>query len=341
MHNENTKRMLIKPYNNKLFYNNQLFRIDNGHNVFLNLDKKLKKHGVILETIDRYKKGQVISKYIYCDVPYPWNVKDWLDLFSHKSKNILFFFESPLINPFNFMKLFHNFFILIYTWDDSLSILGKNYKKFFLPKIEPEPFTPMEFKKKKFITTVLSNKKSLGLFKFLSPFKKDLYEERRRAVGYFDKNASFSFDLYGYGWNSPAKFSFREYVFGYEKYKSYAGEVDQQKKYMLINNYKYYLAFENAAASGYITEKIFDCFKSGTVPIYLGAPNISKYIPKETFIDMSKYKNYEDLHNYLNSINADKYNSYLKAAKKFLFDKRSDVWFQNYFSKTILELVKV
>ena len=31
---------------------------------------------------------------------------------------------------------------------------------------------------------------------------------------------------------------------------------------------------------GYISEKIFDCFYSGTIPIYLGAKDVKTIFPK-------------------------------------------------------------
>ena len=34
---------------------------------------------------------------------------------------------------------------------------------------------------------------------------------------------------------------------------------------------------------GYITEKIFDSFFAGVVPIYWGAENITDYVPKSLY----------------------------------------------------------
>ena len=42
--------------------------------------------------------------------------------------------------------------------------------------------------------------------------------------------------------------------------------------------------------AGYISEKIFDCFFAGTVPLYLGAPDIEDYIPADTFIDLRQFR---------------------------------------------------
>ena len=41
----------------------------------------------------------------------------------------------------------------------------------------------------------------------------------------------------------------------------------------------------------FITEKIFHAIIAGCVPIYLGAPNICKFIPKKTFVDLRDFEN--------------------------------------------------
>ena len=51
-------------------------------------------------------------------------------------------------------------------------------------------------------------------------------------------------------------------------------------------NISFAICYENARdIPGYITEKIFDCFFAGCVPIYWGgAPNVTDHIPANTFI---------------------------------------------------------
>lgn len=43
-----------------------------------------------------------------------------------------------------------------------------------------------------------------------------------------------------------------------------------------LNDYCFSFAIENCIAPGYTTEKILDCFLTGTVPIYYGNPSIGK-----------------------------------------------------------------
>lgn len=56
----------------------------------------------------------------------------------------------------------------------------------------------------------------------------------------------------------------------------------------VLSNYKFVLCFENSYTNGYITEKIFNCFFAGIIPLYLGAPDITKYINPNCFVDMTK-----------------------------------------------------
>ena len=52
----------------------------------------------------------------------------------------------------------------------------------------------------------------------------------------------------------------------------------------VFSQYKFIICFENSKTPGYITEKIFNVFLAGSIPIYDGAPNITDYINIEAFI---------------------------------------------------------
>eukprot|EP01080_Neovahlkampfia_damariscottae_P001634 gene1634-12759_t len=51
-------------------------------------------------------------------------------------------------------------------------------------------------------------------------------------------------------------------------------------KVINMAKYKFHLAFENSKTDDYITEKYFQCIETGTVPVYIGAPNIREYEPQ-------------------------------------------------------------
>jgi len=48
--------------------------------------------------------------------------------------------------------------------------------------------------------------------------------------------------------------------------------------------YRYSIAIENSQVPHYWTEKITDCFLTGTIPIYWGCPNIEDYFPSAAMI---------------------------------------------------------
>lgn len=68
-------------------------------------------------------------------------------------------------------------------------------------------------------------------------------------------------DVFGGGWPKTMP-NYRGFV---------SSKVD------LLRRYRFCLVMENQRQNGYITEKLFDCFPAGTVPIYWGAPDIHEY----------------------------------------------------------------
>ena len=79
-------------------------------------------------------------------------------------------------------------------------------------------------------------------------------------------------------------------------------------------DYMFSIAIENAFYETYFTEKILDCFATGTIPVYLGTPDISKYFNKDGIIDLTEeFYISEEL--YYNRMDAIKDN--LEKVKKF------------------------
>ncbi|MBI2599776.1 hypothetical protein HYW43_02540 [Candidatus Daviesbacteria bacterium] len=342
------KFLSIFPSNDKSYLQNAIFnpqKKEEWYPFFVKLKKNLRKKNIEINT---YDISTDISpyRYVFLDLPYPWkwSLSTFRLLILNRKRNILICTEPPFIIPFNYMKIFHPFFLKIYTWNDRL-VDNKKYFKFCLPKSNLGINTQAKaFKDKKFLILINANKLPFYPFQLLSSFGKELYSERIKAIDFFEKNIPNFFSLYGKGWNKPKKYSLKEKFFGFKKYLTYQGEADDKVK--LLSHYKYCLCFENMTnADGYITEKIFDCFKAKCVPVYWGASNIEKYIPKNCFIDFRDFSNYDKLLTFLVSIDENKYNRYIKNIEKLLADKKfTDFWsekgFLNFFIKDILEIKK-
>lgn len=335
------KFISLKPFNNKIFYNNEVFNehSSTGSIYLIAARKLLSKRNVEINTIDITPNAPTI-KDVYMDLPYPWELKLWIRIFKNIKKNILFLGEPPIVNPFNHMRIFHLFFSKVYTWNDSI-IDNRKHFKYYLPiatnviKIKDVPF-----KNKKLLTMMNMNWLPLLPFKLLSLSTKELYTERVKSIDFFDKFYPSDFDLYGRGWNKPQRFSIRQRIIGYKKYQTYRGEFFQKDKYKILSKFKFCLCFENCEIAGNISEKIFDCFKGGCVPIYWGAPNITDFIPKKCFIDFRKFKSYHELAEFLITMQEETYKAYIKEINKFLLSKIFlKRWSAESFAKTFQEAI--
>lgn len=90
-------------------------------------------------------------------------------------------------------------------------------------------------------------------------------------------------------------------------------------------------------SNDHITERIFACFESKTIPIYIGAYNIDDIIPKDFFIDFRKYRNnYEDLFDKLNSISESEYTQITEEA--FLWQKNNKMGSMDYAEEVFSQL---
>lgn len=115
-----------------------------------------------------------------------------------------------------------------------------------------------------------------------------------------------------------------------------------QSKIHFLSKYKFNIAFENAEAPGYITEKLVDCYMANTVPIYWGSRgDISPY-PKESMIYANDFNSIDDLIAKIKEVNEndDLYLNILRANpfRKENFGKLPDFHQQLLeFAKSIVE----
>jgi hypothetical protein len=96
------------------------------------------------------------------------------------------------------------------------------------------------------------------------------------------------------------------------------GPVPALEKLTVIRSYRFVICYENTSTPGYISEKLFDCLFAGCVPIYLGEPDIQRFIPKGCFIDRQVFANDAELAAFLIRMPYKEYASYLTAIKQFV-----------------------
>jgi len=95
-----------------------------------------------------------------------------------------------------------------------------------------------------------------------------------------------------------------------------AGTVGTRDQRLAISaRHKFTLAFENSLAVDYVSNKLFDVWMAGSVPVYLGAPNVAEFAPSaHSYIDVADFEGPDDLARYLNHLDQheEEYEAYLE-----------------------------
>jgi hypothetical protein len=101
-----------------------------------------------------------------------------------------------------------------------------------------------------------------------------------------------------------------------------------QSKEVALNDYMFSVAIENDTYNTYFTEKILDCFSTGTIPIYKGTSRIEKFFNKDGIIFLEEAK--------LPELSVELYNTKIEAVMENLdiakrFNTIEDWMFENYY----------
>jgi hypothetical protein len=331
--------LVVSKYlqNNNIFDNKS--HRDDIYDRFIKLKGEFKKYGYDLSTDDINKIED--SKIVI----YSSNMPSTLPREENISKSYIILSESAFIRPDNYDVNKHKFFNKIFTWADHLIDNQKYFKLNYAHKF-PETINKDLSNKEKLCTLISANKSA--------PHTKenDLYSKRIEAIRWFEKNYPKDFDLYGVGWDKY-RFSgpllirvfnrvpYFPQVFAKlsgQNYPSYKGMVDNKKETM--EKYRFSICYENAKdITGYITEKIFDSFFAGCVPIYWGANNITDHVPKECFVDKRDFKTYDELYKFIKNISNEEYIMYLNNIENYLDSEKAFQFKSEGFVKTIINTV--
>jgi alpha(1,3/1,4) fucosyltransferase len=248
-----------------------------------------------------------------------------------------FALECPIVEPSIYRALpqVQRYFKRIYSWSDSVSL-----ERFVGESVRCESFCWAQSfddvhealwsnTDRKFLVMINANK-------LPRLYWQELYTERMRAVEFFSRTDDI--DLYGKGWDKPSMrvgktwmpYTFRrihyEMIRQWQRIRpnpllqaaqrAYRGVADSKSE--TLARYKFALCFENSILKGWITEKLFDCFFAGTVPIYWGAPDITERVPANCFIDMRRFSGYQELREFLKSLSEKHIQEYKVNARAFL-----------------------
>lgn len=336
-------QIYIKPFPGRVFTANGLFKVNEDDNIFSGIQAKLIDKGIKADTLDRYVKGN-LDALVSIDTPMPWELSYWKHIIRNRNRTLLLVFESPVFAPFSHNKwLIKKLARKIYTWNDTL-VDNKKIVKFNLPYVKKAlTRTKKDNMNRKLICLINSNKHIPSALTLVNKDWKELYSERLKAIRFFEEHCGEQFALFGKNWNKRRRFNIKDLVMGPEKFPSYRGPIPKKlhSKINVLANYKFSVCYENCIAPGYISEKILDCFVSGSVPIYYGAPNISDFIPEDSYIDFRKFKSYSKLLSYISDLPESKYKSYVRAGRRFMNSKEfKNNWSADAFEKMLVNAIR-
>ena len=313
-----------------------------AHLKYQHLFKFLKDRNINLTTFDLINNYDSLDAAIFVDYPLVPSKKA-VEIFNLDIPKILITDENRYLRPKTWTKKNLNSFDFIFCNDDEYV----DNKKFFKHHVHDHfkdlnlnfKILKKEFKNKKFLSMISWNKK------YSHPATN--YDKRIKVIEWFEKHHSNEFDLFGTNWDefifpwdlplfrrlNTKRFRPLRKIFA-KKYSTWTGKVSNKAD--CIKNYKFVFVFENTdSINGYITEKIFDVFYGGSIPIYLGAKNIKEYINDKCFINLREYENLEDLYKHLNLIDDLKYQEMLSEVEKFLYSKESYSFTTKYLCEKI------
>lgn len=318
---------------NTIFNLYSLSNRDNCFHPYYLLREKFKSQGVEINTPDMTKKN-CIDFELHMDV----------QTFAEPSiPCYVLLLENSLVWPENSNLSKLSNYRKIFTWDDNL-VDGNRFIKIYLPN----PISTCGeygFASRERFCCLISSNRTLDV-----EDDRILYQERANVIRWFEKNAPNEFDLYGIDWDIPVVarglvgrverrfWRFAAKFISWKPFPSYKGKVLNKSNF--LTKTRFAICYENVRdLPGYITEKIFDCFFSGTVPVYWGASNIVDYIPADCFVDRRKFNDTNQLYNYLVSITEYEYIEYQKRISAFLQSNAAYKFSSDFFAETITNTI--
>jgi hypothetical protein len=167
--------------------------------------------------------------------------------------------------------------------------------------------------------------------------KNELQTKRLEAVEFF--GAQEKLDVFGTQWDNPKRMT-AEWQKKLKLILAQIKPIPCDDKVDTLSGYKFSICFENTSYPGYVTEKIIDCLVAGTIPIYIGAPDIDDFVPAEAFIDMRKFKSWVDLDDYINIITEQQAAEMITAGRGFLNSEQGARHTFEAYAETVFDYIK-
>lgn len=171
---------------------------------------------------------------------------------------------------------------------------------------------------------------------------------RETREEYFQESEKFK----NKGLNLTKTYGLREHYVNYKEIdiygpnwplemENYKGVLEpHSKKYEVLNDYKFNFIIENAIVDNFISEKILDSFLSLSIPVYLGSPEVDKWIPKKCYIDIRDFSSTDELIGFLKKMSHDEYQGYINNIRNYRSNLFEEFSTKNNFAKPVYSWYK-
>lgn len=324
---------LVSPdiLKNACFERDSLHSRDDGFEALVLLKERLRDVGVDLNTADIEPSCEPYFE-LHMNVQSP----------TSNATRYLLLLETGLIYPRNNRACFDEY-RAVFTWNDDL-VRDRGFIKINYPNKLVVPDVDGFASRNRFCCIIAGNKAAAV------KDSRELYSERIKVIRWFEQNAPQDFDLYGTGWNLPpatpgliGKVERRFWrcfsrLFSMNSFPSYRGRVDRKRKVLLKTRFS--ICYENVKEMpGYITEKLFDCFFAGCVPVYWGAHNIGEHIPSGCYIDRRQFANTEAVYEFMKAMDENTFRGYQQRIADFLMSEAVRPFGIEAFADTIVSTI--
>lgn len=107
------------------------------------------------------------------------------------------------------------------------------------------------------------------------------------------------------------------------------------QKIVGLKDYMYSVACENVKEDYYFTEKLLDCFLTGTIPIYYGCPSIGNFFNTKGMVIVNRY---EEIQAAIRELTDKDYNGKLEYIQENFERAKEYICPEDHVAKHILEL---
>jgi hypothetical protein len=275
---------------------------------------------------------------------------------------VLMLYETPLYNPHWFEPRNHTLFDAVLTYNPHL-VDNQRYFQMHLPiGLPPEQHLDIPFEERSPLVMINTNcymglraaplpwhwlNRRLDLEKAgwhcaltagVSGERGDLNSARRRLARVAEQHCADAVDLFGRGWEGRKTGWY--YRFLPDPPYQLAKGPALEDKLQLLGRYRYTVAYENYAGDvGYISEKIFDALYAGTVPIYRGDCNITRYVWPECFIDSRQFCNETELLTHVLQLPKQRWLEMKEAGRQYLHSEQIQHFQADYYVNSILNVI--